>query len=128
MDILYISPQTGTKLTQYCERELLIEVMEHFAQTGKVIEKRDDEHPNRWWIVTDYISNNTINSRNKLAVILSFARIGGFVQIGDRQETGDVKVLCMLNECKLITEDEFTFFVDAFFNFSQGNGVKFSKK
>lgn len=126
MDILYISPQTARELTMYCESDLLIEVMGHFAQNAKVIEKDNETHPSRWWIVTDYISNQTIESRKKLAVILSFARIGGFVQIGERQELGDVNVLCMLRDLHYISDADFDYFVEAFFNFSQGNGVKFS--
>jgi len=126
MDILYISPKTEKELTQYCESNLLIAVIAHFANNGKIIKKGDDEHPNRWWIITDYISNHTIESRKKLAVILSFASIGGFVQIGDRQELGDVNVLCMLKELHYISDADFDYFVEAFFNFSQGKGVKFS--
>lgn len=126
MDVLYISPKTGTELTRYCESELLIEVMEHFANNGEVIEKNDGETPSRWWIITDYISNYTIDNRKKFSVILSFARIGGVVQIGDRQEVGDVNVLCMLKELYYISDNDFDYFIEAFCNFSQGNGVKFS--
>ena len=78
------------------------------------------------WIITDYITNNTINCRNKLSVILSFASNGGTVQINDRQEFGDVNVLCMLKELSYISEEDFDYFVEAFFRFSQGKGVKFS--
>lgn len=126
MDILYISPQTGAELTQYCESDLLVEVMEHFANNGRVIKKNNGETPSRWWIITDYISNHTIDNRKKLAVILSFAGIGGIVQIGDRQEIGDVNVLCMLKDLYYIADEDFNYFVEAFYNFSQGNGVKFS--
>ena len=126
MDVLYISPKTGTELTQYCKSELLIEVMEHFANNGEVIQKNDGETPSRWWIITDYISNHTIDNRKKLAVILSFARIGGIVQIGSRQEIGDVNVLSMLKDLYYISDNDFDYFVEALFNFSQGNGVRFS--
>lgn len=128
MDILYISPKTETELTRYCETELLIAVLEHFANNGKVIEKMDDDIPNRErWIITGYILDHTIDSRKKLAVILSFASIGGnIVQIGDRQEIGDVNVLCMLKELYYISEEDFDYFVEAFYNFSHGNGAKFT--
>lgn len=125
MDILYLSPKASHELTQYCESELILFVLEHFSINGKIIEKKDDEQPSRWWIITDYITNKTINYRNKLSVILSFARIGGIIQINNRQEVGDVNVLCMLKELAYITEDDFDYFVEAFFNFSQGKGVKF---
>lgn len=126
MDILYITPKTGIELTQYCESDLLIQVLEHFASNGKVIAKNDDEKPSRWWIITDYISNNTIDSKNKLAVILSLAAIGGIVQIDERQEIGDVNVLNMLKELSCVSDEDYDFFIEAFFNFSQGKGVKFS--
>lgn len=126
MDILYLSPQASHDLTHYCESELILFVLKHFALNGKIIEKKDDEQPSRWWIITDYITNNTIDSRNKLAVILSLARIGGIIQISNRQEVGDVNVLCMLKELAYISEEDFDYFVEAFFNFSQGKGVKFT--
>ena len=125
MDILYLSPKASHELTQYCESELILFVLEHFSINGKIIEKKDDEQPSRWWIITDYITNKTIDYRNKLSVILSFARIGGIIQINNRQEVGDVNVLCMLKELAYITEDDFDYFVEAFFNFSRGKGVKF---
>lgn len=126
MDILFISPKTGRELTQYCESELLIEVMEHFANNGNIVEKKDSEHPNRWWVITDFISNNTIDNRKKFSVILSFAAIGGFIQVGERKEFGDVNVLNMLKELYYISDNDYDFFVEAFYNFSQGKGVKFS--
>ena len=126
MDILYLSPKASRELTQYCESELVLRVLEHFAINGKIIEKKDNERPSRWWIISDYISNHTIDSRDKLAVILSLASIGGIIQINNRQEVGDVNVLCMLKDFAYISEEDFDYFVEAFFNFSQGNGVKFS--
>ena len=125
MDILYLSPQASHELTQYCESELILFVLEHFSINGKIIEKKDDEQPSRWWIITDYITDKTIDYRKKLSVILSLARIGGIIQINNRQEVGDVNVLCMLKELAYITEDDFDYFVEAFFNFSRGKGVKF---
>ena len=125
MDILYISPYTKDKLLEVCETKLVEKVIDHFQQVGKIVETEDNFEPSsRSWIITDYVSNDTINSRNKIAVILSFARIGGIVQINNRQELGDVNVLCMLKD--YISEEDFDYFVEAFYNFSRGNGVKFS--
>lgn len=126
MDVFYLSPKASHALTQYCESELILHVLEDFAINGKIIETQDNEQPSRLWIITVYITNNTINYRNKLAVILSFARYAGTVQINNRQELGDVNVLCMLKELAYISEDDFDYFVEAFFKFSQGKGVKFS--
>jgi hypothetical protein len=125
MDILYLSAQTSHELTRYCENELILQVLEHFALNGKIIEEQDNKRHSCLWIITDYITNNTINCRNKLSVILSFAS-NGTVQINDRQEFGDVNVLCMLKELSYISEEDFDYFVEAFFRFSQGKGVKFS--
>lgn len=126
MDILYLSPQSSHELTQYCESNLILSVLGHFTSNGKIIEKKNEEQPSRWWIITDYISNNTINSRNKIAVILSLGAIGGVIQINNRQETGDVNVLNMLKEFAYISDEDYNYFIEAFYNFSQGNGVKFS--
>ena len=37
MDILYISPQSINEITRYCKKELVISVINHFAQKGKII-------------------------------------------------------------------------------------------
>ena len=41
MDILYLSAQTSHELTRYCENELILQVLEHFALNGKIIEEQD---------------------------------------------------------------------------------------
>lgn len=126
MDILYISPQASHELTVFCEPSLIVEVLEHFGEGGKIIAtEQGGDKPSRLWIITDYISNHTIASKKKLAVILSFAAIGGVIQIQDRQEFGNVRVLCMLKDLYYISEDDFDYFVDAFFNFSNGKCIKF---
>lgn len=126
MDILYISPKVARELTNYCESNLLLEVTEHFSQNAKVIEKDNNSHPSRWWVITDYINDESIDYRKKMSVILSFAAIGGFVQIGDRMEQGDINVLNMLRDTNNISEVDFDYFVEAFYNFSHNNGVKFT--
>ena len=126
MDILYISPTVASELGHYCESSLLIEVMEHFAKNAIIITKDNNSRPSRWWVVTDYINDETIEFRKKISVILSFAAIGGFVQIGERMEQGDVNVLNMLRDSDKISEEDFDFFIEAFYNFSQGNGVRFT--
>lgn len=125
MDTLYISPETIKELAEYCEDNLIFEVFEDFKKKGQIIEKNDEEHPSKSWIITDFIVDNTIESRKKLSVILSFAAIGGFIQIGDRIEFGDVNTLCMLKETKNISDEELDFFVETFYNFAHGNGIKF---
>ena len=126
MDLLYISPRAAHELTNYCVSDLLIEVTEHFVKNAPIIAKDNNSRPSRWWVITDYIKDSTIERRKKLSVILSFAAIGGFVQIGDRMEQGDVNVLNMLRDTNNISEIDFNYFVDAFCNFSHGNGVKFT--
>ena len=126
MDILYISPQSINEITRYCKKELVISVINHFAQNGKIIENKNQTHPNRWWIITDYIKNSTIASRKKLSVILSLAAIGGIIQTGVRQETGDVNVLNMLHKLSYISESDYQYFIDSFYEISQGRDLKFS--
>ena len=78
MDILYITPRAAHQLTAYCESNLLIEVTEHFAKNAVIIAKDNDSRPSKWWDITDYIKDDSIAYRNKMAVILSFARLHNF--------------------------------------------------
>ena len=126
MDLLYISPQVAKELTNYCDGNLLKEVTEHFARNAKVYEKDSNSHPSRWWVITDYINDNTIDYRKKMAVILSFAAIGGFITIGDKTDMGDVNVLNILKSAKNISDSDYDYFIKAFYDFSQGKGVKFT--
>lgn len=126
MDLLYISPQAAKELTNYCDGNLLKEVTEHFARNAKVYEKDNNSHPSRWWVITDYINDNTIDYRKKMAVILSFAAIGGFITIGDKTDMGDVNVLNILKSAKNISDSDYDYFIKAFYDFSQGKGVKFT--
>lgn len=126
MDILYISQTAESELAQYCENNLIAEVKADFTKNAIIITKDNNSRPSRWWVVTDYINDETIEFRKKISVILSFAAIGGFVQIGERMEQGDVNVLNMLRDSDKISEEDFDFFIEAFYNFSQGNGVRFT--
>lgn len=126
MDTLFISPKTEQELSKYCESNLLITVFDYFKNKGKVISKNDNETPSRWWIITDFLNNKGINNRNKYAVILSMGAIGGVIQIGEQQLTGDVKILCFLKEHNYIEAEDFEYFIDAFYLFSKGQGLKFN--
>jgi len=126
MDILYITPSSAHELTTYCESKLLIEVMEHFAKNAIIIAKDNNSKPSKWWNITDFITDNTISYRKKMSVVLSFAAIGGFITIGDVTKIGDVEVLNMLKETNNISEEDYDYFIEAFYNFSQGNGIKFA--
>ena len=126
MDILYITPRAAHELTIYCESALLIEVTEQFAKNAVIIAKDNDSKPSKWWNITDFIDDDSIPNRKKLSVILSFAAIGGFVTIGNNTKMGNVDVLNMLREAKKISEEDFNYFNDAFYNFSHGCGVRFS--
>ena len=126
MDILYITPSAAHELTNYCESDLLIEVTEHFARNALIIAKDNNSRPSKWWNITDYIKDDSIAFRKKMAVILSFAAIGGFVTIEDITRMGDVEVLNMLRDTKNISDEDFDYFINAFYNFSNGNGAKFT--
>ena len=126
MDLLYITPSSAHELTNYCESNLLNEVMEDFLKNAEIIVKDNNSNPSRWWIITDYITDDTIPYRKKMSVVLSFAAIGGFITIGDATKIGDVEVLNMLKETNNISEEDYDYFIEAFYNFSQGNGIKFA--
>ncbi len=126
MDILYITPQTKEQLLDYCEIDLIDTVLNHFGSVSRIQLQKDGMTPSRYWIITDYITNQTINSRTKLSVILSLAAIGGVIEINGRQECGDVNVLNMLNELFYISEEDFDFFMDFFSDYSHSIKKKFS--
>ena len=126
MDILYLTNQTKEELLKYCEQSLIDYVFNDFSLTGKIINNSDGEKTSRWWIITDYVTTNRIEAVKKFAVILSLAAIAGFVQIGDRCERGDVNVICMFQQLGFISEEDFDYFTEHFFNYSQGKQEKFS--
>ena len=126
MDKLYLSPQAASKLTKFCESDLIKEITAHFAKNAPIFARDNDSSPSRLWVVTDFVADDTIDQRKKVSVILSYAAIGGFVQIGERTEMGDVNVLIMLKETNNISEAVFDYFIEAFYNFSHGNGQKFT--
>lgn len=126
MDILYLTNQTKEELLKYCEQSLIDYVFNDFSLTGKIINNSDGEKPSRWWIITDYVTTNRIEAGKKFAVILSLAAIAGFVQIGDRCERGDVNVICMFQQLGFISEEDFDYFTEHFFNYSQGKRERFS--
>ena len=126
MDILYLTNQRKEELLKYCEQSLIDYVFNDFSLTGKIINNSDGEKTSRWWIITDYVTTNRIEAVKKFAVILSLAAIAGFVQIGDRCERGDVNVICMFQQLGFISEEDFDYFTEHFFNYSQGKQEKFS--
>jgi len=127
MDILNITDETKQELLNYCEQSLIDYVFDDFKRIGKIIE-RTAGMPSKWWTIDDYVSDKSIEDRCKYAVILSLAAIGGFIQINGIQYVGDVKVLSILKELHIISEDDFDWFVETFFEISDGKSLKFSLK
>jgi len=126
-DILYITEQTKNELLQYCEEELVDSVFENFSRNGKIIYKKKDETPSRYWIITNYINANTkISKKCKLAVILSMSAIGGVIQIGEERVTSWEKVLQFMKNMNLIDASELGYFFDAFSKLTQDRGVIFT--
>lgn len=114
-DILYITEQTKNELLQYCEDKLIDSVFEDFSRNGKIIYKKKDETPSRYWIITNYINANTgISKKCKLAVILSMSAIGGVIKIGEESVTSWEKVLQLMKRMSLIDDSEMGYFIDAF--------------
>jgi hypothetical protein len=127
MDILYITPEIKQEMLKYCEQELIDFVFDNFVeQGGNIIIKKDG--PSRWWIITDYIKNTSIEKFQKLAVILSFSAVAGIVQIGEFQSCGDTSILLLLKKLNLINEEESNMFAEFFYNIRQGKDVKFMVK
>lgn len=131
MDTLFISNKTRKRLLKYCSEALITEVLEDFAKKGEIVVNDTFEKPVRgfltadYWVITDYIKDDTIEYRKKVAVILSFAATGAFIHLGDESALCDVNTLLMLKETGNISEEDFDYFVEAFFNFAMDEGVKF---
>lgn len=126
-DILYITEKTKNELLQYCEEDLVNSVFEDFSRNRKIIVKKKDETPSRYWIITNYINANTkISKKCKLAVILSMSAIGGFIQIGEECVTSWVKVLQLMKRMSLIDDSEMGYFIGAFTKLAPDQGVIFT--
>lgn len=125
----YFIHYTGKKekMCEYCSQELIDWVFNDFInQGGKIIYEENDQKPSRWWIITDYVNNTTIDKIKKLAVILSFGATGGFVQIEQETQLGDAPIVLMLKNRSLINEDELSMFVEFFYDKSHGSSKKFT--
>ncbi len=126
MDILYFSTEVYYELTKYCSIALIIKVLSCFGNCAIIRNQDDGNKPSRWWTITNFIKDDSIMQREKLSVILSFAAIGGVVSIEDRMETGDVNVLNMLKDTKNVSDEDYNYFIDCFWNFSHNCGKVFS--
>lgn len=134
MKILYLSPNALSDLANYCETSLLNYVLNDFTKNNKIVERKHDYgKPSKWWIVTEnYITIPSTDYRRKMAVLLSFAHIGGFVEIEDESKNeseiayGDVQVMQMLKKKKILSPEDEEYFLNAFWNFNHGSIVKFS--
>jgi len=126
-DILYITEKTKNELLQYCEEDLVNSVFEDFSRNRKIIVKKKDETPSRYWIITNYINANTkISKKCKLAVILSMSAIGGFIQIGEERVIGWENALHLMKKMSLVDDSEMGYFIGAFSKLTQGQRVIFT--
>ena len=56
-------------MCEYCSQELIDWVFNDFInQGGKIIYEENGKKPSRWWIITDYVNNTTIDKIKKLAL------------------------------------------------------------
>ena len=125
-DILYISNQIKERILMYCTKDLLNFVLENFGHNHVIVE-RNERHPQAIWTLDYYLQEFPIDDRkNILAVILSFAAIGGIVRLGGKNYRGDLALLCALRKNRLITEDDEQYFIDAFWQFSHGENNRFA--
>ncbi len=125
-DILYITEFTIRKMYELCDVDLVKKTLCHFHQVGEIVIKNDNEKPSKWWIITNYITNNTIEERHLLSVILSFAHVGGYIQINERIELGYEKVLEMLKGMYYISDYEYDYFLEIYSKLKNGEKIKFT--
>lgn len=120
-DILFLSDENIAKMGKYCTNELIESIISDFERSGGVVRRNPgDYNPNKSWIITNYLSDETNRNRNVYSVVLSLAAIAGLITIGNYQSFGNVNVLNHLLEIEYISKDDWQFFLNEFANHSDG--------
>ena len=125
-DILYVSNEIKESLLRYCTEDLLSFVLEDFGRNHEIVE-RNERPPFATWVIDNYIDECPINERKKvLSVILSFAFIGCIVKFKEMNYRGNGLLLHALRDNGLVSEEDEQYFIDAFYEISQGRNFKFT--
>ena len=124
-EILYISTPQIKSVLDYCEIDLLFQIMEDFHKDHPIV-YRERRPPLATWVISAYIDRIPIDERrNFLSVLLSFAAVNGIIQYKEVNYQGDVNLLKALSDNGDISNSDFEYFNQAFYNFSHGKGERF---
>ena len=124
-EILYISTSQIKSVLDYCEIDLLLQILEDFHKEHPIV-FRESRPPLATWVISAYIDRIPIEERrNFLSVLLSFAAVNGIIQYKEVNYQGDVNLLKALSDNGDISNSDFEYFNQAFYNFSQGKGERF---
>lgn len=117
-DIIYISDELIMKIKEYCSDVLLSEVFESFEKNAPVVVKKDGERPSKFWSLTQFIVDDTIDIMNKLNVILSFIQSGGIIEYQDKKYFDIVNIVAILKQQGIINDDQLSKLMEPWFQFN----------
>jgi len=120
IDILYLSIERLTQLRTVCSDELLINVLEAFANNHKIIVSKK-EQPKGLWCLDEFPKDSSTHRINKAFVFVSFAYFGGFFQLEEGKTIfGDMNLLNELLNRHIILEEEYNAFIQMIYEARQG--------
>lgn len=117
-DIIYISDVLILKIKEYCSDALLSEVFESFGKNAPVVVKKDGESPSKFWSLTQFIADDTIDIMNKLNVILSFIQSGGIIEYQDKKYFDIVNIAAILKQQGIINDYQLSKLMEPWFQFN----------
>ena len=127
-DIIYISDELILKIKEYCSDRLLSEVFESFEKNATVVVKKDGETPSKFWSLTRFIADDTIDIMNKLNVILSFIQSGGTIEYQDKKYFDIVNIVAILKQQGLINDDQLSKLMEPWFQFNMNGQIPWFDK
>lgn len=86
-----------------------------------MIKHLDIEYEKPSWDISHYVIPNTLCDRRKLAVILSYAELGT-IKLEYWENWGDTNVIIELHNLGCISDEDFDYFVEKFYNFCTQSG------
>lgn len=119
--VLNITKDHLSDIEEYCEKTLIEEIFEDFSKIGKIIVSEQLELSKRVWDISHYVIPNTLCDRRKLAVILSYAGLGT-IKFENWENWGDTNVIIKLHNLGCISDEDFDYFCEKFYNFSTQSG------
>lgn len=118
---LNITRKQLSNIEECCEKSLIEEILEDFCQNGQIIVSEQLEIGERVWDISHYVTPNTLCDKRKLAVILSYADYG-YVKYENWKNWGTTNAIIELYKLGCMSDDDFDYFVEKFYNFCNQSG------